>query len=222
MNLKKYIVIVAGGSGSRMKASLPKQFLLLQGKPILQHSLEKFHSCMPEAKMIVVLPTSHFKTWEDLCEKHHITVPHQVIEGGGTRFQSVKNALEEVEDNGLVAIHDAVRPLISLEVISNAFSAALDFGSAIPAVPMENSIRKIIGEHSKHADRSRYRIIQTPQVFRSQILLEAYQQTYSDFFTDDASVVEKAGYSIHLIEGNKANIKITTPEDMTYAETYLK
>lgn len=219
--MKQYVVIVAGGSGSRMKTSLPKQFLLLKDQPILAHTLSVFKESLPEAELILVLPQQHFSTWNALQEKHQINIDHTVVAGGETRFHSVKNGLSAISESGIVAVHDAVRPLVSKEVIITAFSEAQEHGSAIPTIGIQDSIRYVDGDSSKHLDRSCYRIIQTPQVFRTHILKEAYLQEYGDFFTDDASVVEKKGFHIHLIEGNKANIKITTPEDLLYASSII-
>jgi 2-C-methyl-D-erythritol 4-phosphate cytidylyltransferase len=221
MASKQFVVIVAGGSGSRMKASLPKQFLLLKDIPILAHTLQKFHSTLPEVQLILVLPKDHFSTWNSLCEKHQITVPHLIVEGGNTRFASVKNGIAAIPLDSLVAIHDAVRPLVSSEVILNAFEVANSNGNAVPSLPVEQSLRLISAEGNTHIERSDFRIIQTPQVFRSEILIKAYQAPFQESFTDDASVVEALGERIHLIEGNKENIKITTPEDLIMATAIM-
>ncbi|MFT5970775.1 MAG: 2-C-methyl-D-erythritol 4-phosphate cytidylyltransferase [Flavobacteriales bacterium] len=220
MASRQFVVIVAGGSGSRMKASLPKQFLLLKDTPILAHTLQKFHATLPQAELILVLPKDHFSTWKSLCEKYQITVPHLIVEGGNTRFASVKNGIASIPLDSLVAIHDAVRPLVSSEVILNAFEVANSNGNAIPSLPVEQSLRQISIKGNQHVNRADFCIIQTPQVFRSDILLKAYQAPFQEFFTDDASIVETLGEKINLIEGNKENIKITTQEDLHLA-SYL-
>lgn len=219
--MKKYIIIVAGGSGSRMGSATPKQFLELLGLPILMHTLKKFQQVVDEGEIILALPEKEQNTWQSLCEKHQFDVPHQVVNGGESRFHSVQNALKKVEEKSIVAIHDGVRPLVSENVITNCLQAAKTHGAAIPTLPMQDSIRKISDNGSEIADRSQFVLVQTPQCFQSDIILKAYQQDYQNSFTDDASVVEQLGYEIYLVEGNKENIKITTPEDLKMAEVLV-
>lgn len=212
---KRYVILVAGGSGTRMGTVLPKQFLEVNGKPVLLHTLERFYSTDPEFVIIIVLPSDHHDTWKEILKTHHIQIPHILVSGGETRFHSVKNGIAEIEDNeGLVAIHDGVRPLVSSSVILQAFQEAAKFGNAIPAIPLNDSIRELDGDKNKIADRNKFRLIQTPQTFKISIIKKAFLQSFSSEFTDDASVVEKNGEKIHLFEGNPENIKITTPSDL--------
>lgn len=217
----KAAIIVAGGSGKRMKQKQPKQFMLLHGKPVLHHTLMRFHQYDSTMQLIVVLPEQSIKTWSNLCRKHSINIPHQVVKGGKERFHSVKNGLRSVNNADLVAVHDGVRPLVSVATITETFHKASETGTAIPAVPSSESIRKLTEAGSKAVDRNLYRMIQTPQVFRAEILKRAYAQEYQTFFTDDASLVEHAGYTIQLVEGNAANIKITTRQDLYIANALL-
>ncbi len=222
MNAKeKYIIIVAGGKGERMGVSIPKQFLLLHNKPILMHTIEAFHSYDPEIKIIIVLPENQQERWNELCSEYGFTITHSIVSGGETRFHSVKNALSllPADKDVLVGIHDGVRPLISLPVIKKCFDTAEEYPAVIPVIPVSDSIRELnpsSGE-SKPVDRQYYRLVQTPQVFQSKILLKAYSEPYTPEFTDDASVAGKI-CSIHLTDGNKENIKITTREDLVIAE----
>lgn len=216
--MKKYIIIVAGGSGSRMGSATPKQFLELLGLPILMHTLKKFQQTVREGEIILALPEKEQNTWQSLCEKHQFDVTHQIVNGGKSRFHSVQNALQKVTEKSIVAIHDGVRPLVSETVIKHCLQAAETHGTAIPTLPMQDSIRKVTDNGNEIADRSQFVLVQTPQCFQSETILKAYQQEYQSSFTDDASVVEQLGHNIHLIEGNKENIKITTPEDLKIAE----
>ena len=216
--MKKYIIIVAGGSGSRMGSVTPKQFLELLGLPILMHTLKKFQQSIVGGEIILALPEKEQNTWQALCEKYHFDVPHQIVNGGKSRFHSVQNALQKVNEKSIVAIHDGVRPLVSETVIKNCIKSAEKIGTAIPTLPIHDSIRKISDNGSEIADRNQFVLVQTPQCFQSDIILKAYQQTYQNSFTDDASVVEQLGHTIYLVEGNKENIKITTPEDLKMAE----
>ena len=219
--MKKYIIIVAGGSGSRMGSATPKQFLELLGLPILMHTLKKFQQSIADGEIILALPEKEQSTWQSLCEKYHFDVPHQIVNGGESRFHSVQNALQKVKEKSIVAIHDGVRPLVSETVINNCIQSAEKFGAAIPTLPMQDSIRKISDNGSQIADRSQFVLVQTPQCFQSEVILKAYQQEYQNSFTDDASVVEKLGHKIYLVKGNKENIKITTPEDLKMAEALV-
>ena len=220
MKKQKYAIIVAGGSGTRMKSSTPKQFLSLNGKPIIAHTINKF--LQTDCEIIVVLPPHHFKTFKENV-LHHCNSQEMVLaEGGATRFHSVKNGLNCIKPNGLVAIHDAVRPLISTETIYNCFKTADNKGNAVASVALKDSIRKVESPDKNIAqNRSDYFLVQTPQTFDGDLLLKAYECDYKDHFTDDASVFENAGHSIQLVEGDYKNIKITTPEDLTVAKALL-
>jgi len=220
--MKTFALILAGGKGLRMGADLPKQFLLLAGKPVLMHVLEAFRKADPKTEIILVLPAEHQEYWAELCKKYNFTVKHQVATGGEVRFESVRNGLKLIQEEGLIAVHDGVRPLVSVELIKLCFEKAAAFGAVIPVFELIESIRRIEGERSFSEDRSFFRSVQTPQTFRSEILKKAYEQPYQNVFTDDASVAEAAGYEITLVEGSRENIKITTPQDLLLAEQLLK
>jgi 2-C-methyl-D-erythritol 4-phosphate cytidylyltransferase len=220
--LKRFAIIVGGGSGTRMNTPVPKQFMLLDSKPVLQHTLLKFAEADPEMVLIVVLRPDQTGFWKELCTQYQFTVPHQLAEGGETRFQSVKNGLQLITEDGIIGIHDAARPLVSIKTISTAFKAAEMYGNAVPAIPLQDSIRQIVSGQSIAVDRTKYCAIQTPQCFEATLLKQAYEQEYKYTFTDDASVVEAAGGKIHLIDGNSDNIKITTPRDLIIADAILK
>jgi len=222
MTKKEYAVIVAGGSGLRMKSEIPKQFLPIKGLPVLMHTIKAFHDYSKSLKIIVVLPASDLKIWEELCEVYNFTLPLEIAVGGKTRFQSVKNGLNKIKTDGVVAVHDGVRPLVNKEIISASFQIASLHGSAISAVRLKESIRVTDKDETKTVDRSMFRTIQTPQTFQVKILKQAYKLQELPEFTDDASVVEKAGFKISLFEGSYQNIKITTPEDMIIADAFLK
>ncbi len=218
-----YALIVAGGVGKRMQSDIPKQFIDLNGKPVLMHTLLKFYH-LPDVscQILLVLPKEHIPKWKDLCKQYHFDIPHQLIEGGTERFYSVKNGLDMLPDKGLVAIHDGVRPLVAEEVILNAFNQAEKKGNAIPAVALNDSIRKVSGTENQSVLRSDYRLIQTPQTFQLEMVKKAYELPYDSAYTDDASVVEKYGELINLIEGNRENIKLTTPFDLKVATLMCK
>jgi len=218
MTKTKIAIIVAGGKGLRMQADIPKQFIAIKGKPILMHTLEVFHRYDPSIQLLLVLPTVQIDYWKELCVKYFFNLPHQIITGGETRFNSVKNGLDAIKSHSLVAVHDGVRPFVSIPTIKRCFDTAEEFGSAIPVVNMEESIRQISGDESQSVDRTSFKLVQTPQVFDSIILKKAYEQNFSTVFTDDASVVEAAGSKIYLVEGNRENIKITTGFDLELAE----
>jgi 2-C-methyl-D-erythritol 4-phosphate cytidylyltransferase len=220
--MKKFVIIVAGGSGSRMGSEIPKQFLELCGKPVLMHTIQLFFDFDPNSELILVLPQSQLKVWAGLCLKHSFLLPHQVVAGGETRFYSVKNGLKLIQDEGIVFIHDGVRPLVSHETLKRCLEMAQKSGNAIPVLPVTESLRKTDGDQNISVDRSLYFSVQTPQTFRSNVILESYQQPCDKSFTDDASVVEKAGFSINMVEGNRENIKITTPPDLIIAEAFLR
>ena len=219
--MKQYIIIVAGGSGSRMGSTIPKQFLDLNSKPILMHTIEKMHLSLDHSEIILALPKSEFVTWKKLCQEHQFKVNHQVVEGGNTRFESVSNALKKVNEQSVIVVHDGVRPLVKNSVVNECMQTAQEKGTAIPVIAIEESLRQKTDSGSVVVNRDEYLIVQTPQCFRSEVLLKAYQQDYSATFTDDASVVEAMGIEIQLIQGNKENIKITTPEDLKKAQVYI-
>lgn len=225
--ISNYIVIVAGGSGKRMEATVPKQFLLLNGRPILMHTCERFYQYDNTLTFVIVLPSEHIETWNALCKEYAFSIPHKTIAGGSERFYSVKNALDHIQayqntQETLVAIHDGVRPLVSLETIDKAFLAAKEKGNAIPVIAVIDSVRKVEDTGSSIVDRTQLRLIQTPQVFKLSLITKAYQQHFSENFTDDASVLETMGETIVLTEGNAENIKITRPIDLVIAESLLK
>ncbi len=220
--MNKIAIIVAGGKGERMNAGVPKQFLEINGKPILMHTLEAFMNFDASLQLILVLPAAQIDFWETLCEAHDFSIPHQIVAGGQTRFHSVKNGLNVVKSPSLVAIHDGVRPLVSKETIVRCFDTAEKFGAAIPTMDSIESIRFVDANGSKSVDRTAYKMVQTPQVFDAQLLKKAYEQNFSPLFTDDASVVEAMGVTVHLVEGNRENIKITTEFDLIVAERLLE
>ena len=222
--LNKYAIIVAGGSGSRMQSAQPKQFLPIGGEPVLMHTLRRFHAYDPAMPLVVVLPQSEVMTWQTLCAEHSFTLPHQLVEGGASRFQSVKNGLAALgqEPDGVVAVHDGVRPFVDNAMLQAAYATAYAQGTAVVAVSLKDSIRRVRGSSSKAVDRTAYRLVQTPQCFRLPLLRKAYAQPETALFTDDASVVERFGHKIHLVEGSYRNIKLTTPEDLLLAEAFLQ
>lgn len=220
--MKNCCIIVAGGSGSRMGTELPKQFLLIGGIPILMHTIQNFYDFDPSLQLILVLPADEIIGWNELCSQYHFKIQHQVIAGGNTRFQSVKNGLSLALECELIAVHDGVRPLVSHETLRRCFDCAAENGAAIPVLPANESVREGSLDESIPVDRSRYFMVQTPQVFNATILKNSYNQTYLPEFTDDASVVEKEGVAVHLVIGNRENIKITFPQDLMIAELFLK
>ncbi|WP_321425653.1 2-C-methyl-D-erythritol 4-phosphate cytidylyltransferase [uncultured Bacteroides sp.] len=219
--MKKQIIIVAGGKGLRMGGEIPKQFLPVNGKPVLMLTLETFYRFDPQIKIILVLPREQQTYWNELCVKYHFEIPYLLADGGETRFHSVKNGLSMADDDGLIGIHDGVRPFVSQEVIAHCFDAASTKEAAIPVIDVVETVRKIDGEESVTVDRNSYKLVQTPQVFTSSLLKRAYNQEYSPLFTDDASVVEAMGIKVVLVPGNRENIKITTPFDMIIANALV-
>ncbi len=219
--MKKYVIIVAGGTGNRMKSAVPKQFMELKGKPVLMHTIEKFIDTFPDVVVIVVLAATLNEDWKQLCEKHNFKVVHQLAGGGENRYHSVKNGLALVPDACVVGIHDAARPLVSKQTILNAFETAEVRGNASPAVPLNDSIRFLKGKDSCAVDRNLYSIIQTPQCFHSDLIKKAFLKEYKPEFTDDATVLEAFGEKINLIDGNRENIKITTAQDLLIAEVLM-
>lgn len=220
--MKKFVIIVAGGSGSRMGSDIPKQFLELNEKPVLMHTMQVFYDYDAAYRIVLVLPSAQQEFWSDLCLSYNFSVPHQIASGGETRFHSVRNGLETINEAGIVFIHDGVRPLVSHQTIERCDQMAQKSGNAIPVLPVNESLRKRDANGTVSVDRSLYYSVQTPQTFKSEQIKEAFNQEYDPAFTDDASVVEKAGFTVHLVEGNPENIKITTPTDFIIAGAFMK
>ncbi|HJV18765.1 MAG TPA: 2-C-methyl-D-erythritol 4-phosphate cytidylyltransferase [Sediminibacterium sp.] len=221
--MKKFALITAGGSGSRMGTALPKQFLLLHGKPVLWHTIRAFQEAYADIHFILVIPAAHAEAGKALLEELHLTAQSELVEGGATRFHSVQNGLQNVEPGSIVFVHDGVRCLVTPDLIRRSGEQAAALGSAIPAVASTDSVRITDAQGGHQSiDRNRVRIIQTPQTFRSDIILPAFQQAYRDAFTDEATVVEAAGTPVFMIEGEYGNIKITRPADLLVAETILQ
>ena len=216
--MKKYIIIVAGGKGLRMGGDIPKQFLPVCGKPVLMRTLEAFHAYDASMRLILVLPVSQQAYWKQLCEEYQFELVHEIANGGETRFHSVKNGLALVEEDGLVGVHDGVRPFVSQEVITRCYEEAVSLKAVIPVIGVVETVRHLTEEGSETVPRDQYKLVQTPQVFEVTLLRRAYQQEYTDLFTDDASVVEALGEKVYLVEGNRENIKLTTPFDLKLAE----
>jgi len=214
-------LIVAGGAGRRMQTEIPKQFLEIGGRPLLMHTISAFRSYSPSIRIILVLPETEMTYWNKLLKRFQFPDVDKVISGGETRFHSVKAGLQFIKESDIVAIHDGVRPLVSKDIIRENFHVAELLGNAITAVKLTDSIRKITDDTSISVDRNEYRIMQTPQTFKGEIILKAYHQDYHSNFTDDASVLEHSGESIHLVAGDSKNIKVTTPEDLQIIATYL-
>ena len=216
--MKKHIIIVAGGKGLRMGGDIPKQFLPVCGKPVLMRTLEAFHVYDASIHLILVLPVSQQVYWKQLCEEYQFNLAHEIADGGETRFHSVKNGLALIKEDGLVGVHDGVRPFVSQEVIARCYDEALSLKAVIPVVGVVETVRHLTDEGSETVPRDQYKLVQTPQVFDVALLRRAYEQTYTDMFTDDASVVEALGENVYLVEGNRENIKLTTPFDLKLAE----
>jgi 2-C-methyl-D-erythritol 4-phosphate cytidylyltransferase len=222
-----YVIIVAGGKGLRMGADIPKQFLPVGGKPVLMRTLERFREYAADLRIILVLPKAQQDYWRELCQQYNFDVEYTLANGGETRFHSVQNGLALVPDDaeGVVGVHDGVRPFPSVEVIRNCYETARTAKAVIPVIPIVETVRHLVSEsnvqRSITVPRGDYRLVQTPQTFDIQLLKAANRQPYNDGFTDDASVVEAYGFDITLVEGNRENIKITTPFDMTIAEALL-
>ena len=220
--MRNCCIIVAGGSGLRMEAEFPKQFLRLKGIPILMHTIRNFYDFDLALQLIVVLPANEIVSWNELCSQFQFKIPHQVIAGGSTRFQSVKNGLSMASDCDLIAVHDGVRPLVSHQTLTRCFNCASEKGAAVPVLPANESVREGSMDNSVPVDRSRYFMVQTPQVFKASIIRQSYLQSWMPEFTDDASVIGHSGVPVHLVMGNRENIKITFPEDLLIAEIYLQ
>ena len=220
--MMQYVLIVAGGKGLRMNNELPKQFITLKGKPILMYTLEAFYTYNPDIRIILVLPSTQRDYWSRLCKELHFSLPHMIVDGGESRFHSVKNGLAMVKKPGLVAVHDGVRPFVSQTVISHCFEMAQQKRAVIPVLDSIDTLRQLVDEGSVTVDRNVYKTVQTPQVFESELLQEAYCQEYKTSFTDDASVVEAMGVPVFLVPGNRENIKITNPFDLKIATALLE
>jgi len=234
----KQVIIVAGGKGLRMGGDIPKQFMLLEDHPVLMYTIQAFYDYDPEIRIVLVLPDEQIVYWENLCADYDFSIPHQIVSGGETRFHSVKNGLAVIETkDALIGIHDGVRPLVDKELIARVYKQAELKGAAYPVIPVTDSIRKITDNFntavhpapctlypfSVPVDRSQYFLVQTPQVFKANILIEAYKQEYKPEFTDDVSVVEASGICHPvMVEGSRENIKITTPVDLIIAQALIK
>ena len=218
-----YIIIVAGGKGLRMGSDIPKQFLPIGGKPVLMRTLERFRQYSPTLQIILVLPKAQQDYWQKLCKEYAFDIDYQLADGGETRFHSVQNGLAKIPDNaqGVVGVHDGVRPFPSIDVIRNCYETAREKKAVIPVIPVVETVRHLKGDTSVTVPRNEYRLVQTPQTFDIQLLKAANRQPYNDGFTDDASVVETFGFNITLVEGNRENIKITTPYDLKIAEVLI-
>ena len=220
--MKRYAIIVAGGKGLRMGGELPKQFIPVEGRPVLMRTLDAFHACDASIQLILVLPHDHQAYWHELCAQYQFAVPHRIADGGATRFHSVQSGLTLVDaPEALVAVHDGVRPFVSPEVIRRCYAEAEAHGAVVPVIPVVETVRQLVGEGSKTVARDAYRLVQTPQTFRATLLRRAYEQPYCDAFTDDASVVEALGSAVSLVDGNRENIKLTTPFDLIVAKALV-
>lgn len=220
-NRKKTAIIVAGGSGSRMQSAVPKQFLDLAGKPVLYHTITAFTEAYPDIDIVLVLPENHINYANNLLQAFDNIPAITMVQGGETRFHSVKNGLQQVKEEGVVFVHDGVRPLVSPALVRTCYEAACSHGSAIPVIDMKDSVREVNGEHNRAVDRGRFRIVQTPQTFVSSWILPAFEQPYDPLFTDEATVVEHFGHFVHLVQGEESNLKITKPLDLVMAKAFL-
>ena len=218
-----YVIIVAGGKGLRMGSDIPKQFLPIKGRPVLMRTLERFREYSPDLQIILVLPKAQQDYWQQLCKDYDFKVEYQLTDGGETRFHSVQHGLALIPDDaiGVVGVHDGVRPFPSIDIISNCYEIAREKKAVIPVIPVVETVRHLEGEKSMTVPRGDYRLVQTPQCFDIQLLKAANRQPYNDGFTDDASVVEAFGFDVTLVEGNRENIKITTPYDLKIAEVLV-
>lgn len=219
--MKKFALIVAGGSGSRMETSIPKQFLEICGKPVLMYTFEAFTKFDSEIEFILVLPENQITYWETLCTKHSFQTNYKLAFGGANRFQSVKNGLDLINEEGLVFIHDGVRPLVSKQTLHNCVQTTIAKGNALPVVPPSESIRYLQENKNIAVDRTKFFLVQTPQTFLTKQIIEAYNHATHENYTDDASVLESNGLAINLVEGNRENIKITWPQDLIVAKSFL-
>lgn len=219
--MQKSVIITAGGIGKRMGSDLPKQFLLLGGKPVLVHTLELFFKYDPTIEIILTLPNEWRGYWETVIDKYYCRVPHIVVNGGEERYHSIQNALKRCSGT-LIAVHDGVRPFVSFETLDRCFSALNQYEAVVPVLKLKESIRQTNEISTSAVDRSNYRLVHTPQCFHAAVLRQAYQQAYHDKVTDDACLVEELGFTIHLIESNEENIKLTTQFDLLIAETIVQ
>ncbi len=219
--MQQFILIVAGGKGSRMGSDLPKQFLPLGGVPLLMHTFDAFSFLYGSAEIILVLPSDIIDLWKKICGQYEFAIPHKIVEGGPKRFHSVKSGLRVVPGDSVVAIHDAARPLVSKKTITTCFEIAERKGNAVPSIAINESVREVDGSLNHSIDRNKLRIIQTPQVFKSSLIRRAYNQAYDEKFSDDASVLESMGEPIYLVPGNPENIKITRSMDLILAERLI-
>ena len=220
-----YVIIVAGGRGLRMGGDMPKQFLPIDGKPVLMHTLQRFHEYSETLNIILVLPHEQQRYWHELCAKHNFKISHTIVDGGDTRFASSKNGLTVIPngEEGVVGIHDGVRPFVSIDVIDRCYETAHEDYAAIPVMPVTDTLRYVDKYGGgKNVMRSDYRIVQTPQVFEITLVKRAFDQPYQESFTDDASVVESLGCTVGMVEGNRENIKLTTPFDLAIAKAILE
>ncbi|MCI6201020.1 MAG: 2-C-methyl-D-erythritol 4-phosphate cytidylyltransferase [Paraprevotella sp.] len=224
MTKQNFVIIVAGGKGLRMGTEIPKQFICIDGLPILMRTIMRFREYDKNLSIILVLPKDQQSFWLSLCKKHNFNEPYEIADGGETRFHSVKNGLKMIPDNveGVVGVHDGVRPFVSIDVIDRCYQTALKTKTALPVISVVETLRHITdGDRSETVSRDCYRLVQTPQTFDIQLLKKAYTQPFKNVFTDDASVVEALGYNVKLIEGNRENIKITTPFDLNIAKVLM-
>lgn len=221
-----YAIIVAGGHGTRMGSDIPKQFLPVGGRPVLMRTIERFHAYNGDMQIIVVLPKDQQEYWHQLCEEYHFTVPYILADGGATRFESSRNGLALVPDDadGVVAFHDGVRPFVSMDVIDRCFEMAREEYTAVPVVPVTDTLRHVDDRNNSSftVDRKLFRAVQTPQVFDISLAKQAFNQPERKTFTDDASVVESLGVKVMTVEGNRENIKLTTPFDLKIAEVLVE
>ncbi len=224
--MKRYIIVVAGGKGLRMGSNVPKQFMLLNGKPLVMTTIENLCAMDVTLRVILVLPKEQLQLWDELCAEYSFAIPVKVVAGGTTRFHSVQNGLAAIDEpeEALVGVHDGVRPFLAMKVYDELFREAAINGAVIPVIPVHDSMRRFIGGQgaTEAVPRDRYRLVQTPQVFKLSILRKAYEQLYLEQFTDDASVVEAMGEFVHIVEGNRENIKITTPFDFVLAKAIVE
>lgn len=224
--MERFAILVAGGQGLRMGGDVPKQFLPLGGRPVLMHTIDRFREVFPDMHIIVVLPQGQHDYWHDLCRRHHLEGGFLTAPGGDTRFHSVLNGLNAIPadvSEGLVGVHDGVRPFVSRDTLRRCYEEAARSGTAVPVVPVVETLRHVSPDgESMTVPRSDYRLVQTPQVFSLALLRRAYRQTYAPQFTDDASVVEALGERITLVEGNRENIKLTTPADLLLAKGIME
>ncbi len=220
--MERYVIIVAGGTGVRMQSGIPKQFIPVADKPVLMHTMLAFKAAFEDIHIILVLPEKYIKLWKDLCVEFSCTISHTITSGGPTRFHSVRQGLKLVKGDGIIGIHDGVRPFASQQTIRTAYQTAEERGTAVPVIELNDAIRMVTVDNAAPVDRNIYRIVQTPQCFRADIIRNAYKTNYKPEFTDDAVVVEASGITVELTQGNYENIKITRSVDLAFAEVLTK